>query len=62
MIRLLPALVVIQLALLVFLAVKVAVNTVQAHLKQIFVKCDVHSQAMLLQLLALGPRTFVGGA
>jgi DNA-binding CsgD family transcriptional regulator len=30
-------------------------NTVRTHLKQIFTKCEVNSQAELLHLLALGP-------
>jgi DNA-binding CsgD family transcriptional regulator len=35
----------------------VSVNTVKSQLRQIFVKCSVHSRAELMQLLALGPRT-----
>jgi DNA-binding CsgD family transcriptional regulator len=31
-------------------------NTVRSHLKQVFTKCEVNSQAELLHLLALGPR------
>jgi DNA-binding NarL/FixJ family response regulator len=31
-------------------------RTVRAHLRSIFRKCEVESQAQLLQLLALGPR------
>jgi DNA-binding CsgD family transcriptional regulator len=31
-------------------------NTVRSHLKGVFKKCDVRSQAELLRLLALGPR------
>lgn len=34
----------------------VTVNTVKTHLKHIFQKCEVKSQAELLQMLALGPR------
>jgi DNA-binding CsgD family transcriptional regulator len=33
-------------------------NTVRSHLKGIFKKCDVRSQAELLRLLALGPRGY----
>lgn len=32
-----------------------SINTVRAHLKRIFRKCGVHSQAALVRLLALGP-------
>jgi len=32
-----------------------SLNTVRTHLKQIFTKCEVNSQAELLHLLALGP-------
>ncbi len=32
-----------------------SLNTVRSHLKQIFTRCDVSSQAELLHLLALGP-------
>ena len=32
-------------------------RTVRAHLRSIFRKCEVESQAQLLQLLALGPRS-----
>ena len=32
-----------------------SINTVRAHLKQVFKKCGVHSQAELVRLLALGP-------
>lgn len=35
----------------------ISVNTAKTHLHHVFVKCDVHSQGELLQLLALGPRT-----
>jgi len=34
----------------------VSVNTIKTHLKHIFQKCEVRSQAELLQMLALGPR------
>jgi DNA-binding CsgD family transcriptional regulator len=34
----------------------VTVNTVKTHLKHVFQKCEVRSQAELLQMLALGPR------
>jgi DNA-binding NarL/FixJ family response regulator len=34
----------------------VTANTVKTHLKHIFQKCEVRSQAELLQMLALGPR------
>lgn len=34
----------------------ISLNTVRTHLKRIFVKCSVRSQAELLQLLALGPQ------
>jgi DNA-binding CsgD family transcriptional regulator len=33
----------------------ISVNTVRSHMKRIFEKCDVRTQAELLQLLALGP-------
>jgi DNA-binding CsgD family transcriptional regulator len=33
-----------------------SLNTVRTHLKQIFTKCEVNSQAELMHLLALGPR------
>jgi DNA-binding CsgD family transcriptional regulator len=33
-------------------------NTVRTHLKQIFSRCEVKSQAELLHLLALGPQSF----
>ena len=32
-----------------------SLNTVRTHLKQIFTKCEVNSQAELLRLLAMGP-------
>jgi len=35
----------------------VSMNTIRTHLKHVFSKCDVESQAELMQLLALGPRT-----
>ena len=35
----------------------ISVNTAKTHLHHIFLKCDVHSQRELLQLLSLGPRT-----
>jgi DNA-binding CsgD family transcriptional regulator len=34
----------------------ISVNTVKSHLKQVFKKCGVRTQAELLQGLALGPR------
>ena len=34
---------------------RLSVNTVRSHLKQVFTKCKVHSQAELLYLLDLGP-------
>jgi DNA-binding CsgD family transcriptional regulator len=34
---------------------ELSLNTVRTHLKQIFTKCEVNSQAELLHLLALGP-------
>ena len=37
-------------------AVSSSPRTVRAHLRSIFRKCEVESQAQLLQLLALGPR------
>jgi len=36
---------------------EVSIHTVRTHLKHIFDKCEVDSQAELMQLLALGPRT-----
>ncbi len=36
-------------------ALGLSANTVRTHLKQIFTKCEVNSQAELLHLLALGP-------
>jgi DNA-binding CsgD family transcriptional regulator len=37
---------------------KLSLNTVRTHLKQIFSKCEVQSQAELLHTLALGPQSF----
>lgn len=37
-------------------AMKVKPSTARSHLKGIFHKCDVETQAQLLQLIALGPR------
>ena len=37
-------------------ALDLSLNTVRTHLKQIFTKCEVNSQAELMHLLALGPR------
>lgn len=37
---------------------QLSLNTVRTHLKQIFSKCDVQSQAELLHTLALGPQSF----
>ena len=34
---------------------ELSLNTVRTHLKQIFTKCEVNSQAELLHLLAMGP-------
>jgi DNA-binding CsgD family transcriptional regulator len=34
---------------------ELSLNTVRSHLKQIFTKCEVNSQAELLHLLAMGP-------
>jgi len=34
----------------------ISINTAKTHLRQVFRKCDVQSQAELLQLVALGPR------
>jgi DNA-binding CsgD family transcriptional regulator len=36
-------------------ALDLSLNTVRTHLKQIFTKCEVNSQAELLHLLAVGP-------
>jgi DNA-binding CsgD family transcriptional regulator len=36
----------------------ISINTAKTHLRQVFQKCGVQSQANLLQLLALGPRKF----
>ncbi len=35
-----------------------SLNTVRTHLKQIFSKCEVQSQAELMHTLALGPQSF----
>lgn len=35
----------------------ISLNTAKTHLHHVFLKCDVHSQGELLQLLSLGPRT-----
>lgn len=40
------------------IALKLSLNTVRTHLKQIFSKCEVQSQAELLHTLALGPQGF----
>jgi len=40
------------------IALKLSLNTVRTHLKQIFSKCEVQSQAELLRSLALGPQSF----
>lgn len=37
-------------------AMRVKLSTVRSHLKSIFRKCNVETQAQLLQLIALGPR------
>jgi DNA-binding CsgD family transcriptional regulator len=37
---------------------QLSLNTVRTHLKQIFSKCEVQSQAELLHTLALGPQSF----
>lgn len=36
-------------------ALDLSLNTVRTHLKQVFTKCEVNSQAELLHLLAMGP-------
>jgi DNA-binding CsgD family transcriptional regulator len=36
----------------------ISINTAKTHLRQVFQKCGVQSQANLLQMLALGPRKF----
>ncbi|MGH8175348.1 MAG: helix-turn-helix transcriptional regulator [Steroidobacter sp.] len=36
-------------------ALQVSENTVRTHLKAVFAKCNVKSQAQLMQLIALGP-------
>ncbi|NJD31844.1 MAG: helix-turn-helix transcriptional regulator [Gammaproteobacteria bacterium] len=38
-------------------ALRLSVNTVRTHLKQIFTKCEVQSQAELMHLLAQGPKS-----
>jgi DNA-binding CsgD family transcriptional regulator len=37
---------------------KLSLNTVRTHLKHIFSKCEVQSQAELMYTLALGPQRF----
>ena len=37
-------------------ALNLSLNTVRTHLKQIFTRCEVQSQAELLHLLAQGPQ------
>lgn len=37
---------------------RLSLNTVRTHLKQIFSRCEVQSQAELLHALALGPQSF----
>jgi DNA-binding CsgD family transcriptional regulator len=37
---------------------RLSLNTVRTHLKQIFSKCEVQSQAELMHVLALGPQHF----
>ena len=39
-------------------ALGLSLNTVRSHLKQIFSKCEVQTQAELQHLLALGPHAF----
>ena len=39
------------------LALNLSLNTIRTHLKHIFTKCEVSSQAELLHMLALGPYT-----
>ena len=39
------------------LALNLSLNTIRTHLKHIFTKCDVGSQAELLHMLALGPHS-----
>ena len=39
-------------------SLELSLNTVRTHLKQIFSKCEVQSQAELLHMLALGPHSF----
>lgn len=39
-------------------ALGLSANTVRTHLKRTFDRCQVHSQAELMQLLAMGPRSF----
>jgi DNA-binding CsgD family transcriptional regulator len=38
-------------------SLRVSPNTVRTHLKQVFTKCEVQSQAELMHLLALGPNS-----
>ena len=38
-------------------ALDLSLNTVRTHLKQIFSKCEVQSQAELLHTLAVGPHS-----
>jgi DNA-binding CsgD family transcriptional regulator len=38
-------------------ALRLSPNTVRTHLKQIFTKCEVQSQAELMHLLTQGPRS-----
>jgi DNA-binding CsgD family transcriptional regulator len=40
-------------------SLNISLGTAKTHLKHIFAKCEVRSQAELLQLLALGPRSCV---
>jgi DNA-binding CsgD family transcriptional regulator len=39
-------------------ALNLSLNTIRTHLKHIFTKCEVSSQAELLHMLALGPHSF----
>jgi DNA-binding CsgD family transcriptional regulator len=34
----------------------ISVATVRSHLKRVFMKCNVNSQAKLVRLLSIGPR------